>query len=81
MEGVGDLYRIYAVCKRDKIDFNLASIPADYIFKADEAFDPVEMTRLLNRAYEMAAKGYPWEKLPPRYEHRAKAPVTPPPAK
>lgn len=29
-QGIGDLCRIYSICQRDGIDFNLASIPPDF---------------------------------------------------
>lgn len=38
-QGIGDLYRIYSVTKRDGVDFNLASIPADFSNTGDEPFD------------------------------------------
>ena len=67
-QGIGDLYRIYAVTQREGIEFNLASIPADFEPNAQEAFDPVEMKRLYDLGYEMALNGFPWEKLPPMYK-------------
>ena len=67
-QGVGDLYRIYVITEREGIDFNLASIPADFEPNAQEAFDPVEMKRLYDLGYSMALSGYPWEKFPPFYQ-------------
>jgi hypothetical protein len=66
-QGIGDLYRIYVITEREGIDFNLASIPADFEPNPQEAFDPVEMTRLYDLGYSMALSGYPWEKFPPFY--------------
>ena len=66
-QGVGDLYRIYLLARREGIDFNLASIPPDFVPNAQEAFDPVEMKRLYDLGYGMALNGYPWEKFPPQY--------------
>ncbi len=66
-QGVGDLYRIYVITRREGIDFNLASIPEDFVPNAQEAFDPVEMKRLYDLGYTMALSGYPWEKFPPLY--------------
>jgi len=66
-QGVGDLYRIYAVTQREGIEFNLASVPHDFKPNPKEAFDPVEMKRLYDLGYDMALNGYPWEKLPPFY--------------
>jgi hypothetical protein len=64
-QGVGDLYRIYTITQRDDIDFNLATIPDSYVSTAKEAFDPEDMARLYELGYELAKKGYPWQKLPP----------------
>ena len=66
-QGIGDLYQIYALCRRDGNDFNLAYIPSDFTDKPAEAFDPVYMKKLLDRGYQMALDGYPWEKAPPGF--------------
>ncbi|NIP29729.1 MAG: hypothetical protein GTO02_05540 [Candidatus Dadabacteria bacterium] len=67
-EGIGDLYRIYTISQRDGFEFNLASLPADYEYEKDVAFDPNEMKLLFNLGYEAAINGYPWEKYPPLYD-------------
>ena len=66
-QGIGDLYQIYALCRRDGNDFNLAYIPSDFTDKPTEGFDPVYMKKLLGRGYRMALDGYPWEKAPPGF--------------
>ena len=66
-QGVGDLYQIYALCKRDGNDFNLAYIPSDFTDEPTEGFDPVYMRKLLDRGYQMALDGYPWEHAPPGF--------------
>ena len=66
-QGIGDLYQIYALCKRDGNDFNLAYIPADFTDEPAEGFDPVYMRKLFDRGYQMALKGYRWEKAPPGF--------------
>jgi predicted acylesterase/phospholipase RssA len=66
-QGVGDLYQIYALCRRDGNDFNLAYIPSDFTDEPTEGFDPVYMKKLFDRGYQMALKGYPWEKAPPGF--------------
>jgi patatin-like phospholipase len=65
-QGVGDLYQLYVFCKRNGIDYNLAYIPADFHDTSTQAFDPVYMSRLYERGYQMAASGYPWKKQPPQ---------------
>ena len=67
---VGDLYRIYTIASRDGIEFNLASIPDDYVPEAKESFDRAEMNRLFDLAYEAARAGYSWQKLPPGLRQR-----------
>ena len=67
-QGIGDLYRIFVISQRDGVDYNLAYIPATFNAPKEEAFDPEYMGRLFDVGYEMAAKGYPWQKLPPGYD-------------
>ncbi|MEG9434824.1 patatin-like phospholipase family protein [Edaphobacter sp. HDX4] len=64
-QGVGDLYRIYTVTRRDGIDFNLAFIPPNFVTPHKEEFDPVYMRALYGVGYELAEKGYSWTKEPP----------------
>ena len=66
-QGIGDLYQIYALCERDGNDFNLAYIPAEFTEKPTEGFDPVYMGKLYDLGYQMAIKGYPWDKAPPGF--------------
>jgi hypothetical protein len=67
-QGIGDLYRIYAITRRDGIDFNLASIPPDFSETSDEPFDQRYMIALFNRGYELASHNYSWTKAPPGME-------------
>ena len=67
-QGLGDLYRIYLNAQRDGIDFNLAFIPATFKAVSKEPFDTVYMTELFDVGFDMAKKGYPWQKTPPGYE-------------
>jgi predicted acylesterase/phospholipase RssA len=67
-QGIGDLYRIYSVTRRDGIDFNLASIPADFTDTSDEPFDQKYMIALFNRGYDLASHNYSWAKTPPGME-------------
>ena len=64
--GVGDLYRLYAFAKRDKMDYNLAAIPPDAApTRGREPFDQIYMNQLFDLGYDMAVKGYPWMNYPP----------------
>jgi predicted acylesterase/phospholipase RssA len=67
-QGIGDLYRIYSLTKRDGIDFNLASIPADFSDTSDEPFDQKYMVALFDRGYDLASHNYSWRKAPPGLE-------------
>jgi predicted acylesterase/phospholipase RssA len=67
-QGIGDLYRIYSVTRRDGIDFNLASIPADFSETSDEPFDQKYMVALFDRGYDLASRNYSWVKAPPGME-------------
>ena len=67
-QGIGDLYRIYSMTRRDGIDFNLASIPADFTDTSDEPFDQKYMISLFERGYDLASHNYSWAKAPPGME-------------
>jgi hypothetical protein len=64
-QGVGDLYKIYAETQRDGIDFNLAYIPKSFNVPRKEEFDTDYMRKLFQTGYDLAVRGYPWEKIPP----------------
>jgi predicted patatin/cPLA2 family phospholipase len=66
-QGIGDLYQIQALCKRDGNDFNLAYIPMEFTEESNEMFDPVFMGKLYKLGYQMARNGYPWVKAPPGF--------------
>jgi hypothetical protein len=72
-QGIGDLYRIYSVTKRDGIGFNLASIPTDFSDTSGEPFDQRYMIALFNRGYDLASHNYSWAKAPPGMELAAQA--------
>lgn len=66
-QGVGDLYRIFALAERDNLDFNLAYIPASFDEAPEEVFDAEWMRKLFQLGYEAGKAGYPWKKSPPMY--------------
>ena len=66
-QGVGDLYRIYSVCQRDGVDFNLASMPETFNVPLRYPFDPVYMNALFQVGYNLGKAGYPWAKVPPGF--------------
>jgi hypothetical protein len=67
-QGIGDLYRIYLTTQRDGFDFHLAYVPADFDAPHEQEFDTEFMRALFKRGYDMAARGYPWQKVPPGYD-------------
>jgi predicted patatin/cPLA2 family phospholipase len=68
VQGVGDLYRLMAFARRDKMDFNLAAIPRDFTPSPGDMFNQEYMNRLFDLGFEIAKKGYPWKKYPPLFE-------------
>lgn len=64
-QGVGDLYKIYATAQRDGVGYNLAYIPASFHAPHKEDFDTEYMRKLFQTGYDLAVKGYHWEKQPP----------------
>jgi hypothetical protein len=66
-QGLGDLYQAYLLSQRDGFNFRLASIPDDFNEQPAEAFDPVYMTELFERARAAARQGYQWSETPPGY--------------
>jgi predicted patatin/cPLA2 family phospholipase len=64
-QGMGDLYRIFTITRRDKVDFNLAYIPETFRVVKKRDFDPTYMRTLYDMAYDMSSSGYSWAKHPP----------------
>ena len=66
-QGVGDLDPMFMTARRDKMEFNLAYIPADFDSVPKEPFDPEYMRKLFDVGFNAARAGYPWSKTPPGY--------------
>ena len=65
-QGLGDVYRLHAVCRRDQLEFRLASIPDDLtLSRATKLFDPEQIETLYRCGYELGRSGYPWANEPP----------------
>jgi predicted acylesterase/phospholipase RssA len=64
-QGIGDLYMIFMLTKRDGGNYRLAYIPDDFDEESKEPFDKVYMNKLFELGYTMASKGYPWDETPP----------------
>jgi len=67
VQGIGDLYRIFLTTQRDGVDYNLASIPSTFTTPHPKDFDQAYMRALYQTGYDMAVRGYPWQKDPPGY--------------
>ncbi|MFZ5447285.1 MAG: patatin-like phospholipase family protein [Thermodesulfobacteriota bacterium] len=67
-QGVGDLFRLYVYAQRDKFDYNLAYIPADFTARPASPFDTAYMNRLFQLGYDLACCGFAWRKFPPGFE-------------
>jgi predicted acylesterase/phospholipase RssA len=65
--GVGDLYRMYALAKRDGVGFQLAFIDDDFAEPHPAEFDHGYMTKLFEYARAKARAGYPWRSAPPGF--------------
>jgi hypothetical protein len=66
--GYNDIIRIYAMAKRDKLDYNLAYIETDFPVIKHEKFDPAYMNALFDHAYKKGQQGFQWKKAPPNMD-------------
>ncbi|KUM27225.1 hypothetical protein AU467_02180 [Mesorhizobium loti] len=66
-QGIGDLYRLYAISKRDGIDYNYIDIPIDFTVEQKTPFDNHYMRSLYETGYEMGRRGVKWKKAPPGF--------------
>lgn len=65
-QGFGDLYRIYATTQQDGLDFHLAYIGDDFVYKnKKEQFETAFMKALYDYGYRLGRAGYQWYKVPP----------------
>jgi predicted acylesterase/phospholipase RssA len=65
--GVGDLYRIYALAKRDGVRLQLAYIGDDFEQPHSAEFDRQYMVKLFEYGRTKARSGYPWRGAPPGF--------------
>jgi predicted acylesterase/phospholipase RssA len=65
--GVGDLYRIYALAKRDGVRLQLAYIEDDFEQPHAAEFDRQYMVKLFEYGRAKAHSGYPWRAAPPGF--------------
>ena len=67
-QGMGNLYQLYLITRRDNVGFNLAYIGNDFVQDHPKEFDRTYMNALFQYAYQKAVKGYPWQHTPPGLE-------------
>lgn len=67
-QSIGDVYKMYAQSVRDDVDFNLASIPADFLERGKSEFDQAYMRKLYDLGYQNGLGPGAWAKTPPDYE-------------
>ena len=65
--GVGDLYRIYSLAKRDGVRLQLAYIGDDFEQPHSAEFDRQYMVKLFEYGRAKARSGYPWRGAPPGF--------------
>ncbi|MGI9482536.1 MAG: patatin-like phospholipase family protein [Hyphomicrobiales bacterium] len=63
-QGDADMYKIFAITKRDGFDFNLAYIPLEFEFPKSEPFDNAYMNALYDTGYNVGLGGKSWIKNP-----------------
>jgi predicted acylesterase/phospholipase RssA len=66
-QAIGDLYRLYAIAKRDGIDYNYTDIPVEFTVEARSPFDTKYVSALYKKGYEMGLHGVGWKKAPPGF--------------
>ena len=62
---IGDLYRLHAFSRKNKMRFKLAYIPGDFKNTSTEAFDRVYMKKLFDLGKRLGRAGYRWKTTPP----------------
>jgi hypothetical protein len=65
--GVGDLYCIFALAKRDGVRLQLAYIEDDFEQSHPAEFDPQYMAELFEYGRAKARAGHPWREGPPGF--------------
>ena len=64
-QGIGDLYRMYALAQRDNIAFNATWVPESFTMKETTPFEPEFMRALFELGYEEGRAGINWKQQPP----------------
>lgn len=67
-QGVGDLFRLYVYAIRDKINYNLAYIPASFKVVESKPFDNAYMRQVFELGYRMGESKQSWQHYPPDFD-------------
>jgi predicted acylesterase/phospholipase RssA len=67
-QGIGDLYQLYLLSLRDKMDFNLAYIPQSFTDRLEQPFEKAYMAKLYEVGRQEMMTGRAWHKAPPGYD-------------
>ena len=59
-QGMGDLYTIFSICQRDRVEYNLAYIPPTFDAPHTTDFDTAYMRALFEVGQRTAVKGQDW---------------------
>jgi hypothetical protein len=66
-QGIGDIYKLYAITRRDDMGFHVVWIPESFREEPDEPFDPVYMRKLYDFGRGLAAGNNFWRTHPPYF--------------
>jgi hypothetical protein len=71
---IGDLFRIYAVARRNEAGFYWVTIPAGISLEGEEVFDPALMRKLFDLGFDMSQKDSYWNSSPPGFARPGEGP-------
>jgi predicted patatin/cPLA2 family phospholipase len=71
--GQNDVFRVYAITQRDRVDYNLEYIDRDFQAPKKGEFDQAYMRALYDYGYREGTSGPRWKKVPPSLENQAGA--------
>jgi hypothetical protein len=75
-DGLGDLYRLYLMSKRDGIDYHVIYIPESFSEESRELFDPAYMRKLFDAGEAIGKRAViPWAESPPGLDYQAATPT------
>jgi hypothetical protein len=66
-QGIGDLYQLFVLARRDGIDYNATWIPESFSERPREPFERGYMNRLFQVGRKAIASGAAWSRYPPGF--------------